>query len=137
MLLVFLIDNIFTNCFSQSILSEIIFNDISDYLPISSFFNNESAARKKETSSHMRDFSEINFIKFRSSLSQVNWSNALIDQDPSALFDAFTSEYRGHFEGCFPLKTTKQKTSKQLGTPWISKILLTSVRKTNRRIKDL
>ena len=85
----------------------------------------------------MRDFSEINLIKFGSSLSQVNLSNSLIDQDPNALFDAFASEYRGHFDGCFPFKITKQKTVKELDPAWISKGLLASVRKTNRRRKDL
>ena len=62
----------------------------------------------------MRGFSEINLIKFRSSLSQVNWSNELIDEDPNALFDAFASKYHRHFEGCFPFRTIKQKILKGL-----------------------
>ncbi len=56
---------------------------------------------KKELNSFTRDFSDENLFKFRSCLSQVNWTG-VTGQDPNTTFDAFLSEYNKHFESVFP-----------------------------------
>ncbi len=130
-----LIDNIFTNCFSQNILSGNILNDLSDHFPIFAFFNHECYPHKKELNSFTRDFSDKNLFKFRSCLSQVDWTGVVSGQDPNTTFDAFLSEYNKHFEKCFLVKTLKPNLPNKPRTPWISKGILVSVRKKNRLYK--
>ncbi len=55
--------------------------------------------------SFTRDFSDENLFKFRSCLSQIDWTGVVSGQDPNTTFDAFLSEYKKHFEKCFPVKT--------------------------------
>jgi hypothetical protein len=77
-----LIDNIFTNCPSQNTVNGIILNDMSDHLPIFAFFSSELVPHKKEAKSY-RDYSEQNLIKFRTSLSLVDWTSVVVGHDPN------------------------------------------------------
>ena len=124
-----LIDSIFTNCLTQNITNGIIINDISDHLPIFAFFNNEKPPYTKTLKTNTRDYNDINFNKFQSCLSQVNWSSILTDQDPNEMLEIFDSEYSRHFEHCFPLKTIKHNNPKKTKSLWITKGLLASLRK--------
>jgi hypothetical protein len=84
----------------------IILNDMSDHLPILAFLSSELVPHKKEAKSY-RDYNEQNLIKFRTSLSLVDWTSVIVGQDPNKLFDSFSAEYNKHFEDCFPLKISK------------------------------
>ena len=128
-----LIDNIFTNSFTnlQNTQSGIIFNDISDHLPVFAFCNNVSVPCKKAIKAYKRDFGEENLINFYTSLSQVDWPNVVVGQDSNIQFNAFASEYNTHFEECFPLKKIKLNRSNKSMTPWISRGLLVSIKKKN------
>jgi hypothetical protein len=58
-----------------------------------------------------------NLFKFRSCLSQVDWTGVVSGQDPNTTFDAFLSEYNKHFEKCFPVKTLKPNLPNKPRTP--------------------
>lgn len=130
-----LIDNIFTNCFSQNTVNGVILNDMSGHLPVFAYFNTEFVSRRIETKSYIRDYNELNLIKFRTSLSQVDWCSVVVGQDPNERFDAFDVEFHRHFDDCFPLKISKQNSSRKSKSPWITKGILISVRKKNRLYK--
>ena len=86
-----LIDNIFTNCPSQNTVNGIILNDMSDHLPILAFLSSELVPHKKEAKSY-RDYNEQNLIKFRTSLSLVDWTSVVVGHDPNKLFNSFSAE---------------------------------------------
>ncbi len=65
-----LIVNIFTNCFSQNILSRNILNDFSRSFPNFPLFSIMNAILIKRIESFTRDFSDKNLFKFRSCHSQ-------------------------------------------------------------------
>ena len=56
---------------------------MSGHLPIFAFFISEFVSHEKEIKSFQRDYSEQNLIKFRTSLSQVDWMSVVISHDPN------------------------------------------------------
>ena len=123
-----LIDNIFTNCFAQSVCNCILLNDISDHLPIISVFADEQIPNKTPEVA-FRDFNNTNQETFMRCLDRVDWFNILKNrEDPNESFANFLSEYTKHFETCFPFKGVKRN-NQIPKTPWISSGLLVSVRK--------
>ena len=130
-----LIDNIFTNCFTQNIVNGIILNDLSDHLPVFALSSTKFEKPNNETTYYTRDYNDLNIIKFQTKLSQVEWTRVLIGQDPNRLFDVFAEEYYRHFEDCFPLKISKLNSCRKSKSPWITKGLLTSVKKKNKLYK--
>ena len=94
-------------------------------------------SKRSDKSLYKQDFREENLTNFYTSLSQVDWSNVVVGQDPDIQFNAFASEYNTHFEECFPLKIIKLNRSNKSMTPWISKGLLGSIKKKNRLYKKL
>ena len=107
---------------------------MSDHLPIFAYFSSGSVSYKKEVKFYKRDYSEQNLTKFRTSLSQVDWTSVVMGQDPNKSFDSFSTEYNKHFEDCFPLMISKNS-SRKPKMPWITKGLLVSVRKKNKLYK--
>ena len=71
---------------------------MSDYLPIFVFFSSESLSYKTDVKSYRTDYSEQNLTKFRTSLSQMDWTSVVMGQDPNKSFDSFSTEYNKHFE---------------------------------------
>ncbi len=88
-----------------------------------------------ETTYYTRDYNDLNIIKFQTKLSQIEWTRVLIGQDPNRLYDVFAEEYYRHFEDCFPLKISKLNSCRKSKSPWITKGLLTSVKKKNKLYK--
>ena len=101
-----LIDNIFTNFSSQTTDNGIILNDLSDHLPVFAFSSRKTNSRKYETNC-ARDYNKLNLSKFQTSLSQVDWTSVVVQQNPNDAFDAFAGECQRHFEDCFLLKSNK------------------------------
>ena len=130
-----LIDNIFTNCFTQNIVNGIILNDLSDHLPVFALSSTKFEKPNNETTYYTRDYNDLNIIKFQTKLSQIEWTRVLIGQDPNRLYDVFAEEYYRHFEDCFPLKISKLNSCRKSKSPWITKGLLTSVKKKNKLYK--
>ena len=81
-----LIDNIFTNCFSQNGVNRIILNEISDHLPVCANSSTKTLACEKGIKFYKRNYSEINITKFQSKLSRVDWSIVMAGQDPNELY---------------------------------------------------
>lgn len=118
-----LIDNIFTNCFSQNGVNGIVLNDISDHLPVFAISSAKTLACEKGIKSYKRDYSEINITKFQSyhtltgvlswwDRTPINYMILLLQNIIDIL-----------------------KTASLLNTPWITKGLLTSVRTKHKLYK--
>ena len=129
-----LIDNIFTNFSSQTTDNGIILNDLSDHLSVFAFSSTKTNSRKYETNC-TRDYNKLNLSKFQTSLSQVDWTSVVVQQNPNDAFDAFAGEYQRHFENCFPLKSNKRNSVAKSKSPWITRGLLVSIRKKNNLYK--
>ena len=124
-----LIDNIFTNCFAQSVWNCILLNYISHYLPIIAVFADEQIPNKTPEEVAFRDFNNANQETFMRCLDRVDCFNILNDrEDPNESFANFLSEYTKHFETCFPFKRVRRN-NQIPKTPWRSSGPLVSVRK--------
>ena len=76
-----LIDNIFTNNLSQHVFNGIVLNDLSDHLPVFTYFGNETLTRRREKKILSRAISAINLEKFNENLSNTNWSLFIKEDD--------------------------------------------------------
>ena len=141
-----LIDNIFTNRSNSQTQSFIIFDDLSDHLPIllnSNLLNNKFTATNT-SSQEKRIFSACNFQKFDYLLSNIDWyplipNNLIFKTDsPNETYGIFFNKFYTTFDAAFPMKTftscTKRNNSK-LTPPWISKSLLRACHKKSRLLK--
>ena len=127
-----LIDNIFTNHLTQNLFSGIIINDLSDHLPVFVYVFTETPPPCKSAEKIiLRDLGNSNITKFRSHLTNVNWEN-LSNQD---IDDAFQCEFSRLYDLSFPPKSVRTKNSNKPLTPWMTRGLLTCVRKKNKLCK--
>ena len=78
-----LIDNIFTDNLSQNVFNGIILNDLSDHLPVFTYFVNEALARRREKKILSRTINNSNLGKFNENLSNTNWSSFIKEGDPN------------------------------------------------------
>ena len=132
-----LIDNIFTNNFSDKVLSSILINDISDHLPILSYLFDDSVALKNQLYKPTRNYNEANINSFRTCLSKVNWSEVLSDQDPNDVYNKFHSKYSLLYEKCFPWGKKSNRYNKASLSPWITRSLLVSIQKRKKLYRKL
>ena len=77
-----------------------------------------------------RDKNANNVCKFKDELQTVNWSEVRESSDPSSAYDIFLSKYTDIYNNCFQLKKVKIKNN-GLAKPWISNVLLKSIKKKN------
>ena len=83
-----LIDNIFTNNLSESVLNGIVLNDLSDHLPVFAYFSGKTLTRDGENKVFIRKISDEDLYKFNENFSYTNWSSFL-DEDPNMAYDNF------------------------------------------------
>ena len=115
-----LIDNIFTNKLSDNVFNGIVLNDLSDHLPIFTYFHKDFNPYCQQKS-FRRSFDEDNINTFREHLSEINWSNRLNGLDVNDSYDIFINEYTKIFEACFPMERIKCKSLQNCNSPWITK----------------
>lgn len=130
-----LIDNIFTNHLTQTLLSVILINDASDHLPVLAFILNETIPSQCCEKTVVRDFSENNIINFRTHLTHLNWSSLLVDTDPNESYKSLSIEFLKIYDQNFPTKIIKTKKYNNYLAPWMTKALLISIRKKNKLYK--
>ena len=131
-----LIDNIFTNNLSQNVLNGIVLNDLSDHLPVFTYFGNETLTRRREKKIRTRVINAISLEKFNETLSNTNWSLFIKEDDPNEAYNDFISEFSRIYEVCFPLKVVKCKQMNKFYSPWLSRGLFKSINKKNTLYKQ-
>lgn len=127
-----LLDNIFTNSTNfHNTHSGILISDVTDHLPVFHLLNSSTSSHNKCAASHQpkplintRTLSNMN-----RSLLTTDWTTITTIEDPSQAYtqfiDAITEAYHEHI----PLHLTHNKKSHK---PWISRALLTSVKRKNK-----
>ena len=96
-----LIDNTFSNNFSQNVFSGIVLNDLSDHFPVFAHFHEEVVPHSKQKKIFKRSFNAENLKKFDETLSNTNWSTFLNQVDPNESYDGFINEYPRLYNACF------------------------------------
>ena len=131
-----LIDNIFTNNLTPQLFSGIIVNDLSDHLPVFAYTFKDSPSMHESRNNYavIRDYSEHNIATFRTHLTNVDWSNHS-DNDPNIMYNNFLNELLRIYNLSFSEKVARNNKNRSL-MPWMTKVLLVSVRKKNKLYKQ-
>ena len=129
-----LIDNIFTNNLDTYSFSGLLFTDISDHLPIFSFFYDQSLQDASDTYVTFRDKNKANLLKFQDRLRNFKWTDLEGYDDPICAYAIFHKSFMNIYNTSFPLRRVKAAKFKS-NKPWISGGLLTSIRKKNKLYK--
>lgn len=87
-----LIDKIFTNNLSQNVFNGITLSDLSDHLPVFTYFVKESLTRRREKEFFSRAINTIYLEKLKENLSNTNWSLIIKEDDPNEAYNDFMSE---------------------------------------------
>jgi exonuclease III len=127
-----LIDNIFTNAWSNIIESKIVVSDISDHLPVLTSFNLETPCFKNTSFEESRVINEEGRTNFSNYLSEADWApifEACSLKDANKAYDLFMKEYKRNYDKAFPRKTTINKGKPILKQPWMTPGLLKSSKK--------
>lgn len=105
-----LLDNIFIDTVRNSYEAAIIYNDISDHLPVAVTLETSNITNINQTisSKKTRCFDKQYISKFNNYLLNTNWDNVYNIicnfEDPSRAYDAFLSTVNTHFCNSFPEK---------------------------------
>ena len=84
-----LIDNIFTNCLGKKHVNGLLFQDISDHLPIFTINLENNENIKKNRIVYTRNTNTDNIGKFRERLATVDWSVIDNNNDPDTAYNMF------------------------------------------------
>ena len=107
----------------------ILFNDITDHLPIFLFLSVQSRGQNNQRP-RVRIFSDANIQKFIDKIASVNWGHVLNHQCGNLNCTEFYKYIKRIYSETFPLVQVSRKRHKD--KPWITKGVLTSIRHKNR-----
>ena len=88
-----LIDNIFTNELHHNLTSGILFNDISDHLPIFALCEFNVTRRIVNGFQYIRTVNEDTFASLSSELGQQSWENVVNTNDANQVYDTFLNTF--------------------------------------------
>ena len=131
-----LIDNIITNTFNECSSSGVPIADISDHLPIF-YISNEPATIDTLVNENLfhRNITDINIIKFKDALTDVQWNDVIELNDVNACYENFISKFSGLYDKFFP-KQRKRVIARNPNKPWITQGILFSIKKNHRYYKE-
>ena len=121
-----IIDNIFTNVSSESIIYSRIFatKAYSDHFPIFSTINNKLTENNNKTFKR-RNFSEKNISKFRKTVNRSKWYPIYNNTDTGSAFSFFHDVMQLHLRASFPEEIIEHKYMNRY--PWLNKSLRASI----------
>ena len=123
-----LIDNIFLNNFDNLVLGGNVLSDVSDHFAQVCVLSSPKNCTP-DTKTPRRDFSYFNPDQFNHELKHLNWSTS---SDPDCCFNNFYNKLNKLTNKHAPFKKLSKRKCRQFAKPWISKGLLTSIRKKNK-----
>ncbi len=126
-----IIDHCITNSDTYDYNSVILTTKISDHFPI--LFTLANTVQQKITKYiNFRDFSEVNFNRFKSNLAAINWDSLYNTNDPQLAYDIFSETFLSLYNIHFPLNTKKFNIKYHRKDPWFTTGLLVSRREKFR-----
>ena len=125
-----LIDNIFTNDLQTNHFSGLIFNDLSDHLPVFSVKSCSFERQPRSKFINIRKNDEEAIKSFKSALEQTDWTSLLISDDVNVCYDTFINHFTTLYNNHCPVKQIKI-TKRKLYKPWFTKGLQNACKKKN------
>ena len=141
-----LIDNIFTNRTNNQTKSYIIFDDLSDHLPIllNSCLNHNKLIINPAMKMIKRIYSADNFQTFESLLQSIDWfpllaNNPIFNNNsPNTTYEIFHNKFLSAFDAAFPQVTVNREPpdkKSRLTPPWLTKSIIKACHKKSRLLK--
>ena len=121
-----LIDHIYTNCPEKVLKSGICLADISDILPCFCTFSSKLQINAQQKC--YRDFSNFNSDLFIEDLDKVDFLS-LVEPDVNKSMINIANTLQHLSDKHDPIKKTTNRTKRMLNKPWITKGILTSIKK--------
>jgi hypothetical protein len=121
-----LIDNIFSNVINHTHLSDVLYTDISDHLPL--FTVNQFICRNNSIVTktiEYRSFNETNKLAFQNALLAIDWEELFTCHNCEAAYTLFTSNFVDCYNESFPIKS--HKINPKQNPPWLSPELKRSI----------
>ena len=141
-----LIDNIFTNYTRNEYISRVIYDDISDHLPILTIINCDVTIHHtdKDTAFATRNFNTVNYSNFIDTIKNTNWNSILEQNLLSQLtshesYNIFFQKFSAIFNKSFPKNTSLRENSlnqKKILQPWMTPSLIKACRKKSKLLKN-
>ena len=129
-----LIDNIFTNELRFNLTSGIMFNDISDHLPIFALCEYNISKYNEKEFQFIRKMNEDTMESFSNELNQQTWENVLKTDDGNQAYDSFLHIFMDIFNKHCPVKNVSPKREKRKKI-WFTDGLKRACTKKNRLYK--
>lgn len=134
-----LIDNIFINCIKNEFNSAILFNDVSDHLPVAIRIE-ANITKQKLSHFHKKRVFDCKSIKdFNTHLMSHSWDEVyqvLNDtNNPTIAFTTFSNEYKHIFNTFFPEKVAKRSNKMTPRHEWMTKGLIKSCNRKSKLYK--
>ena len=115
-----LIENIFTNEMRHNITCGILFNDISDHLPIFALCEYQIRRNTKIYTQYTRVINKDTITLLTQELSLQSWDDILNLYDVNQAYDLFLNKFMGLFNKHCPIKRISRK-SNIYKKPWFNK----------------
>ena len=80
----------------------------------------------------VRDNNKENLASFLETLKEVNWSSLDGYHEPKNAYNSFIKKYSESYNVCFPVKKKLTRNQSRLNKPWLSSVLIKSIKKKNR-----
>ena len=125
-----LIDNIFTNIYSDDIKSGILVTDVSDHLPIFVIYGLNNLEKIDKEMSEIRLIRQVNeesITAFKSCLTKQNWSTLFEETDVNAAYNTFLETFTTLYDLHCPKKKPKKR--EKIRSPWFTKGLINACKK--------
>ena len=124
-----LIDNIYTNDFSNDYESLVLTDGITDHLPVIMFNRNRSQDIKKTAYMTKRKLSEKNITLLQNELELESWHTLYESNDTNGCYDYFIKRIISIVDKCCPYVKRSEKSMPK--KPWFSNGLINACRKKN------
>ena len=128
-----IIDQIWSNDYSNLIQSGILCMSISDHFPVFSVFSlkNSNPNSKKIITHSFREYNNLNIDNFRNDLENAVWDLVVCSDDIDVSYNNFELLFVSMFKVRFPLITKKLKT-KHLSKPYITPEILNLMKERDK-----
>ena len=129
-----LIDNIFTNSVEENSTSGNLECCISDHLAQFVTFLNQRVLQQNNHTKYKRSYKNLDTNKFKNELQSIDWTTALSinNNDINQSLENFLNISNSLLHKYAPLKQITKKQMKTNSRPWMTKGILTSIRKKHK-----
>ena len=124
-----LIDNIFTNAITKTVISGNLLDKLSDHMPNFAIFN-ELKIKKNKDRRRIRDFSKFDKNKYQNDLKAISLEKMyLTNGDVNKLYETFNSQLTSVIDKHAPYKYLSTSETNWSRKPWITKGIQISIKK--------